>query len=141
MKKRLFMLILSCCMLLSVLPIAANAAQKPVIEPRWTNTMGVTTSMSFDGTTGYVAVSVAGHSGVTNISGDIQLYYKNASGNWVEIPKDWDFSIDRVVFGTEVSFTGVPGREYKAVMTATVTKNGYDEPISKTATDVCPTSA
>ncbi len=127
-------------MLVSALPIAVNAAQKPEIETQWTNTMGVTTYVSFVDTTGYVVVSITGRSGVTNITGDIQLYYKNTNGDWVEIPKDWDFSVDILMYGTELKFTATPGREYKAVMTATLTKNGICETISKTATEVCPTS-
>lgn len=127
-------------MIFSILPIAANAAQNPGIETQWSNTMGVTTYISFKGTTGYVVVNITGRSGVNNIAGDIQLYYKNTLGNWVEISKDWAFNIDQVVYGTELSFTATPGREYKAVMTATITKNGNSETISKTATDVCPTS-
>ena len=140
MKKRLFMFVMICCMLISVLPVATHAAQIPEVQPQWANTLGVTTYVSFVGSTGYVVVSITGYSGVTEISGDIQLYYKNASGAWVEIPKDWAFSVNRMVYGTEVTFAASPGREYKAVMSAVVTKNGYNESISKTATEICPST-
>jgi hypothetical protein len=52
----------------------------------------------------------------------------------------WTYDVDQMILATEESFTGVPGREYKAVMTATVTKNGYSETINDTAIEICPTS-
>ncbi len=140
MKKRLIALLMVCCMLLSVLPVTAMAAQvPPQVEPQWTNTSGVTMHISFSDRTGYVALSIVGHSGVSNITADIQMYFKNSSGDWVEMPLSWSYDVDQMYLSVEETFTGVRGREYMAIMTATVTKGTYGEPLSKTASDTCPT--
>ena len=43
-----------------------------------------------------------------------------------------------MTLGASDSFTGVAGREYKIVVNGTVTKGGYTESFSKSATAVCP---
>lgn len=139
MKKRFFALVMICCMIISVIPVTANAALPPQIEPQWTNTMGVHTSMSFSGSTGSVTVSIVGRSGVSNITAEIKLYYKNSAGAWVDTQISWSYSVNQISLVKAETFTGVAGREYQAVMTATVYKDDYAEPISKTATATCPT--
>ena len=140
MRKRFFAFFMICCMIISVIPVTANAALPPQIEPQWTNTMIVHTNMSFNGSTGSVTVSITGRSGVSNISAEVKLYYKNSAGSWVDTQTSWSYSVNEISLIKVENFTGVAGREYKAVMTATVYKDGYAEPISKTATATCPTT-
>lgn len=106
----------------------------------WDNTRGVTATLSFNGNTGNVAVTIIGKSGVTNITADIKLYYKNSSGSWVEIDKDWSYDVDQMTLTATESFAGVEGQEYKIEVSGSVTMDGYAEPISKTATATCPRS-
>lgn len=138
MKVRILSVWLLCCVLLSAFALPVFAAQKEPILPQWTNTSVVTAALSFQGTTGNVAVSVSGKSGVTNISAEIKLYYKVATGAWVEYPQGWVYNVDQSYFAVGESFTGLPGCEYKIELTAYVTKNGYTETVTKTATDTCP---
>lgn len=138
MKKRLFSLVMICCLLLALVPTGVHAAQKEPISPLWTNTNSVYAAINFNGTTGNVTVSITGKNGVSNITADVKLYYKNTFGTWTEIVKGWAYDVDQMYLVVSESFTGVPGREYKIEVSATVTKGGYGESISKTATEVCP---
>ena len=138
MKKRLFSLVMICCLLMAMIPVSVSAAQKETISPLWDNTNSVTASLDFNGTTGNVYISIMGQSGVSNITADVKLYYKNTFGTWTEIVKGWAYDVDQMYLVVSESFTGVPSREYKIEVSATVTKGGYGESISKTATEVCP---
>lgn len=140
MKKRLFSLVMICCLLFALVPTGVHAAQKEPISPLWTNTNSVYAAINFNGTTGNVTVSITGQSGVSNITADVKLYYKNTAGTWTEIVKGWSYDVNQMYLIVSESFTGVPGREYKIEVSATVTKNGYGESISKTATEVCPST-
>lgn len=140
MRKRLIPVMLVCCMLFSLLPLTTFAAQPEILYPMWDNTRGVTATLSFNGNTGNVAVTIIGKSGVDNITADIKLYYKNTSGSWVEIYNNWSYDVDQMTLTATESFTGVEGREYKIEVSGSVTKDGYAEPVSKTATATCPRS-
>ena len=87
-----------------------------------------------------IDVTVSGKSGVTNITATIKLYYKNSSGGWTEILKNWTYDVDQRILCESESFTAVEGREYKIVLSAHLDKNGVTETVSKTATAVCPSS-
>lgn len=138
MKKRLVAYLVVCCMVMTIMPLAIQAAQKEPLNPMWTNVNGLDAFISFNGTSGTILVSVVGQSGVTNISVDIKLYYKSTSGSWIEIDKDWDYNVNQMTLTALESFSGVAGREYKIEVSGSVTKGGYAEPISKTATATCP---
>lgn len=127
-------------MVMTIMPLTIQAVQKEPLSPMWTNVNGLDAFISFNGTTGTVLFSVVGQSGVTNISVDIKLYYKSTSGSWIEIDKDWDYNVNQMTLTAIESFDGVAGREYKIEVSGTVTKGGYAEPISKTATATCPRS-
>ena len=68
---------------------------------------------------------------------EVKLYYKNTSGSWIEVDKDWNYDVNSSTFAVSETFTGVSGREYKIEAKGTVTKAGYAETISKTATATC----
>ncbi len=120
-----------------MLTVSANAADVPTIQPRWTNTISLGFSLIFNGTTGNITTSITGQPGTTNITAEIKLYYKDANGNWIDTNLSWEHDVDQMYIRQTDSFTGVVGREYKAELTATVLKDGYREPLSKTSTDIC----
>lgn len=140
MKKRLISIAMACCMLLSFLPMSISAVQQEPISPRWTNTNSVTAFLDFTGSTGYVTVAIMGDTGVSNITAEIKLYVKNTAGTWTDLNVDWTYDVDQQYLSVGETFTGVAGLEYMMVLNATVTKDGYGEPISKSSTDVCPTT-
>ena len=80
---------------------------------------------------------MAGKNGVSNITAEVKLYYQNASGSWVKDSREWNYDVDQMYLTIRESFTGVPGREYKIEINATVTKKGVGEDISKTVTGTC----
>ena len=83
-------------------------------------------------------MSVIGDSGVTKITATATLYYKNSSGKWIVVPKNWTYSVDDEGLSIDAEFIGVSGREYKIELSGTVYKDGYGEAISKTTTKTCP---
>ena len=125
------------CIFFSLLTVSTNAAEAPAVQPRWTNTNSMGFAISFNGNMGYLNTSITGLPGTTNNTADVKLYYKDANGNWVDTNLSWHYDEDMMLLRKNETFTGVVGREYKAELTATVLKDGYREPLSKTATDIC----
>lgn len=140
MRKKIISIMLCSILLLSLMPIPSYGAVADPIVPMWDNTFTFRGILSFSGTTGYVGVSIMGQSGVSNITANVKLYYKNSAGSWTKAAQEWNYDVDQMYLTKEETFTGVPGREYKIVVTATVTKNGVGENISTTDTDTCPPS-
>lgn len=139
MKKRIISWFMICIiMIMTITPLNLQAAQKEPITPMWTNILSLEAFITFNGRNGTFDIIVYGHSGVTNITADVTLYWKNSSGVWQDTTRDWSYSADQMTLTAEGSFTGVAGREYKIVVDGTVTKNGYSESFSKSATAVCP---
>ena len=83
-------------------------------------------------------MTVLGDSGVNKITATATLYYKNSSGKWIVIPKNWTYSVDADKLIIDEDFTGVSGREYKIELSGTVYKDGDGESISETTTKTCP---
>ena len=140
MKKRLFSIIMMSIMIFSILPATVHAAQGETLIPMWDNASQITANISFSNGNGYAEVAILGKSGVTNISVDVRLFYKNATGGWTEIVKDWDYNVNQRMLSISESFNADAGREYKIEVSGTVTQNGYAEDIFKTATAICPRS-
>lgn len=138
MFKKILLAILICCMMISIIPTATLAAQPEIIQPMWTNTTSFTINMFFSGNTGSFTVYVFGKTGVTNISLNVQLYYKNASGSWVKTNESWQYSADQMYLSVTDTFDAVRGREYKIEVTGTVTKGGVVEEIDGSKIAVCP---
>ena len=137
--KQIFKLILIIAALITILliPIGAN----DIIENnvlRWTNIISVNGSISFNGTSGLYKMIISGQKDVTNITATATLYYKNSSGSWVEIPKDWSYDVDDNRLIISETFTAVSGREYKVEFEATVSTPDYDEPVQDTQIETCP---
>lgn len=136
--KKTVSIILACVFMLSTMSIGIFGAVPEQISPMWNNAFTFTAEMSFVQTTGRVAVTILGQSGVNNITAEIKLYYKNTSGSWTEIPQGWNYNVNQQFLSINESFTGVAGREYKIEVEANVKKNNIVETLSKTATAVCP---
>jgi hypothetical protein len=122
MKKRLaftLALILSICVLGSVCVHAGLM---------WTNIRNAEISFESDGASGYVR----GYSGTTNISITLTVYRQNAYGGWSYVGQNSGSSSSNP-YGIKVNFTPVSGGYYKAVMSFSVTANGYTESDSITA--------
>ena len=138
MKKRIALLLIGCLFISCFfVPITAASTETYGVY-RWTNVKHVSGMITFSGTSGNYYMEIAGASGVNMITATATLYYKNSSGNWVEIPKDWTYSVNDDELIIYENFTGVSGREYKVELEATVYKDGYGEPVSKTTTKTCP---
>ena len=137
--KQILKLILIIAALITILliPIGAN----DIIENnvlRWRNIVSVNGSISFNGTSGLYKMIIRGQNDVTNITATATLYYKNSSGSWVEIPKDWSYDVDDNRLIISETFTAVSGREYKVEFEATVSTPDYDEPVQDTQIETCP---
>lgn len=137
MTKKVLAVVMICCMMFSCVPIGVHAAQVEPIVPMWDNTSVFTANMTFQDTVGEFTVLVYGKSGVTNISVDVRLFYKNSLGLWTEIDTDWTYDVNQSYFSVTETFAGVAGREYKIEVSGVVTMNGVRESISKTATAIC----
>ena len=140
MKKRLITLVMTLALLLSALPITATAASTPQIQPRWTNTLALYMNITFSNSTGYVTVSLDGHNGVSNITAEIKLYYKNSRDNWIYTHNSWTYDVDQMYLTISEPFNTVSGREYMATINATVYKDGYGEVITDYVTATCPSN-
>ena len=128
-----FMCILMVAMCLCV---ALNAAENVLLWENIDDVYGG--NLVFSGRAGNYYIEIYGQSGVEMITATVTLYFKNSSGVWVEMPMDWSYSVESDELIIDEDFTGVSGRQYKAVLDATVTKDGYDEPLTKTSIVTCP---
>ena len=137
--KKLTSLLLIGCIILSCLCISITAADSGNYGLyRWTNVRSLQGSITFNRTSGNYTMSVIGDSGVTKITATATLYYKNSSGKWIVVPKNWTYSVNADKLIIDEDFTGVSGREYKIELSGTVYKDGYGESISETTTKTCP---
>ena len=135
MKKRLISIILvTICLVSCIMPVLAYANG---IMPRWDNANSVSATINFSGTTGVVRINILGDTEVSNITATATLYHKNWLGIWVESGEEWSYNVNQSYLSASESFTGKSGRQYKVELTGTVTKNGYAESVSASATAEC----
>ena len=126
-----------CILMVSMcLCVALNAAENVLLWENIDDVYGG--NLVFSGRAGNYYIEIYGQSGVEMITATVTLYFKNSSGVWVEMPMDWSYSVESDELIIDEDFTGVSGRQYKAVLDATVTKAGYDEPLTKTSIVTCP---
>ena len=114
------------------------ASGDTTIVPRQTYTNNAICSIVFDGTDATVEISVEGKSSVTRITAIVTLYYKNWIGVWVEDDRCWEYDVSSRRLSTNESFEAKSGREYKAVLNATVYSGSSSETVSDTGTGECP---
>lgn len=136
--KRKIAFILAGIMMLFCMGVPLFASDGAYGLYRWDNTSSMIGVITFDGTSGNYSMMVQGASGVNKITATATLYYKNSSGRWVVIPTNWSYEVSGNLLLIDEDFTGVSGREYKVELEATVYKDGYGEPVSKTSTKTCP---
>lgn len=135
MNKRLIsIIIVTICLISCVMPLIVYASE---IMPRWDNASKVNANIGFVGTSGVVSVNIQGIDGVSNISATATLYHKNWLGIWVESGEEWSYNVNQSYLSASESFTGKSGRQYKVELIGTVTKNGYAESVSASATAEC----
>ena len=136
--RRKIALLLTVLMSLTMLCMSINAAEPVEYGLQWDNiTMVRGGELTFEGTSGNYSVSIIGNAGVERITATVDLYYKNFWGSWVEVDMGWEYDVDSDTLSIDEDFTGVSGREYKAVLTATVYLDGVGEEVTKTSTADC----
>ena len=136
--KRKIAFLLAVIMAMTMLCMSVNAAQPVEYGLQWDNIFMVRGGvLSFNGTSGNYSVSIIGNVGVERITATVDLYYKNFWGSWVEVDMGWEYDVDSDTLSIDEDFTGVSGREYKAVLTATVYLDGVGEEVTKTSTADC----
>ena len=137
--KKIIAIILSAVMLVSY-GLSVNAAVIPETEitPMWENTSSMANSMGFNGTTGIVECEILGDAGTT-VSAIVRVYRQTEVGGWTYIGGKRASSDTRSLIFS-MTYGAIKGFQYKAVLEATVTKNGVDEVITKTSYKTCPNS-
>lgn len=137
--KKWITLLLFICLVFTCLCISASAKIiKPDEPDRWTNIVSVDGTLGFRGNRGTYNMVIEGASGVNRITAVATLYFLNSSGNWGVVPMNWSYDVNDDELIINESFTGVSGRTYKVVLSATVYKNGVGESINRTDLKVCP---
>ncbi len=129
--KKVVSIILACIFLTisinNVVFAASNDNQ--IISPYWENVSSITGYV--DKNEGVFWAMISGYSGVTKITVTATLYYKNSSNRWVEIPTDWEYSVNSASLNIYEEFDANPGTTYKVVLEADVYANGYTESITR----------
>lgn len=139
MKRKITLILVVVMMLVCSMNVSLYAASGDYEVYRWDNIVSVLDVISFDGTAGNYSAMISGASGVDKITATVTLYYKSPNnGKWLEMPRDWTYSVDDDRLIIDEDFTALSGREYKVELKATVYKDGYGEPVSKTSTKTCP---
>ncbi len=137
MKKKIA-LILALCMLVSCFNIMISATDIIPYVLQWDNIISVIGDLTFTGRTGCYGMVIRGADDVDSITATATLYYKNANGNWIDMHKDWTYSVEGSTLTIDENFIGVTGREYKVELEATVYVGNDGEPVSDTAINTCP---
>ncbi len=136
--KKIIAIIITAVLLVSF-GLSANAVvPENEVMPLWENTSSVINAMGFNGTTGTVSCSIVGDSGTT-ITAIVRVYRQTEIGGWTYIGGK-RASSDTRWLDFSMTYGAIEGFQYKAVLEATVTKNGVDEVITKTSYKTCPNS-
>ena len=114
--------------------IYANALE---ITPRWTNIFEIKPSLTFYNGTGYFNTYINCTNDTTNITATARLYYKNASGSWIDTNTSWSYDVDDSTLTAFETFSAVSGREYKVEVEVYATANNFTEHASGIATGTC----
>lgn len=117
----------------AIMPIQA-AVVEPDVEPAWENTSVITLTLTFPDD-GYAEATICGELGVTKIVIDVYVY-RQVGSSWVQVGEKHATFND---MDGEIScrFNSINRAYYKAHYIFTVTKDGYDEVISKTQYKTC----
>jgi len=122
------LLSLFCC-------IGTGAALPETAVPLWDNFWNIDTNISFNGQSGLATASLAGKSGVTEITGILIVHERTATG-WRQVDSVTKTVTERDIY-LSTSFTGISGVEYRAVFNVTVTRYGVVETEVKSVYVTC----
>ncbi len=117
---------------MSVLPLCAASVPQPDVEPMWENTSMISCILSFPNGVGNASSIVTGYPEVTCVKIDVYIYRLAGNGIWTRVTEDHSISYDRRG-GIECTFIAVRNINYRADFLYTVTKDGVDEVIRRTA--------
>lgn len=132
--KRTICFITLCCLILSYVCVPIAAVESGSYSLNWTNISSITGTLAFNGTTGNYSMVIEGKSGTELITATATLYYQNAYGNWIEIPKNWEYSVNSDILFIDEDFSAVSNLTYKVVLETTVYVDGVEETVTKTTT-------
>ena len=135
-QKRIILAVLSFLMA-TLLAIPSFAALPQIDEIQWQNTKMVTCDVLISGNQGTATASIIGKTG-SSVQGSVELY-ETISGVTTLIysnSKPASSAPPRVSF--TYSFTVQSGATYYLELNGTVSKGGYDEPITASDTEVIP---
>ncbi len=120
---------LSLVMLL--IPVGALGGGEQTLRPLWDNTSTVEVEIEFQGYTGYAESLVRGKFGASSITTDIYVYRQSGS-SWIYVTETHDTK-EKFTSGVSCPFSASVGTSYRIDYTFTVTKDGVDEVINRTA--------
>ena len=130
--KKCFSLLLAIilCFTFGGVALEANANQKTMVSPNWTNTTSVNTNLSFNGVKGICGAYVIGKAGTTQITGTVVLARKNSNGTYTAI-KTWSgLQATGSMLTFDETYYVATGYTYRLTMTTTVYLNGIGETVS-----------
>lgn len=104
-----------CCILVATFATSAFAVGTGSIMPRYSNVTNP--SVTIDAANGQVTGVVTKNTGVTTVSGQLDLYVQTTSG-W-SLVNTWTGSTTRRTLSVTGSFTSVKGSTYKATFKIT----------------------
>lgn len=134
MKKFLAVIIIFSMLFVGTGAFSVSANSSTVITPYWLNVTSVIGVVGYNdsGTVGTVSISINGVASVSRITATIMLYYKNSTGNWIEIPEVFDnYDVNSRTIAINETFDATPGTEYKVELEAHVYANGITEIVTK----------
>lgn len=137
MKKKIAVILTAALLLTGLnLFVMAKDNGENTITPYWVNITSVTGRITFNSSTnkGNAVIVVNGDADVTRITATVTLYYQDSNNKWVEIPTDWEYSVNSDILAINETFAATSGTTYKAVLDADVYANGYTENVVKEIT-------
>ena len=135
MKKKYSRILIAFFIILStLLPITVQAAE---VNPRWIKIALIEPELFFYNNTGYLTTRINCTNDTTNITATARLYYKNASGSWIDTNTSWSYDVDDSTLTAFETFSAVSGREYKVEVEVYATANNFTEHGSDIATGTC----
>ena len=121
-------ILLSCAI---VIPVNAALPPENTLQPLWDNTALVDCTVAAVDGVGYAECIVKSMPGSSSIKTDIYVY-EAINNVWIYQTEVHDIKYTRVA-GVSCPFSVTVGCHYRADYTFTVTKNGVDEVITRTA--------
>ena len=123
-------------LLLIIVAIVVMTISLNAVQPRWDIADRVDVFLSFDGNSGTAEVFIKADADTDNITATMTLYRLNNAGAWIE-QMSWDYDVDASALSAVETFNGASGREYMLELTATVTKDGVSNSITRTVYEFC----